>query len=174
MKECVKALLWSCHAEVWSVLDSGVFLESNDRDKGHDFWEPGAPWPTAPQSFAESRRPSRGVLLTEPLHGPLVRAAADPLRRSAEGLFEQGYTVCCQPSSWRRQSISPSDLRATGKHREAHPEPAVRLSACCAAGSRAQSDGMSLPGAVACSGYSSRIRCPCRPFGCRGPHATAS
>jgi len=26
---------------VWSVLDSGVFLESNDRDKGHDFWEPG-------------------------------------------------------------------------------------------------------------------------------------
>ena len=29
-------------AQVWSVLDSGVFLESNDRDKGHDFWEPGA------------------------------------------------------------------------------------------------------------------------------------
>ena len=26
---------------VWLVLDSGVFLESNDRDKGHDFWEPG-------------------------------------------------------------------------------------------------------------------------------------
>eukprot|EP00434_Breviolum_minutum_P028831 symbB.v1.2.025501.t2/scaffold2452.1/size150514/2 len=26
---------------VWLVLQSGVFLESNDRDKGHDFWEPG-------------------------------------------------------------------------------------------------------------------------------------
>ena len=26
---------------VWLVLASGVFLESNDRDKGHDFWEPG-------------------------------------------------------------------------------------------------------------------------------------
>lgn len=26
---------------VWLVLESGVFLESNDRDKGHDFWEPG-------------------------------------------------------------------------------------------------------------------------------------
>ncbi|CAK9019513.1 Uncharacterized protein SCF082_LOCUS14551 [Durusdinium trenchii] len=26
---------------VWLVLHSGVFLESNDRDKGHDFWEPG-------------------------------------------------------------------------------------------------------------------------------------
>ena len=100
MKECVKALAWSCHAEVWSVLDSGVFLESNDRDKGHDFWEPGAPWPTAPQSFAENRGPSRGVLLTEPLHGPLVRAAADPLRRSAEGpLEEQGYRVCCQSAA---------------------------------------------------------------------------
>jgi len=26
---------------VWLVLESGVFLESNDRDRGHDFWEPG-------------------------------------------------------------------------------------------------------------------------------------
>eukprot|EP00931_Biecheleriopsis_adriatica_P046518 TRINITY_DN26725_c0_g1_i1.p1 TRINITY_DN26725_c0_g1~~TRINITY_DN26725_c0_g1_i1.p1 ORF type:complete len:458 (+),score=105.73 TRINITY_DN26725_c0_g1_i1:85-1458(+) len=26
---------------LWMVLSSGVFLESNDRDKGHDFWEPG-------------------------------------------------------------------------------------------------------------------------------------
>ena len=37
----------------------------------------------------------------------------------------------------------------------------------------AESDGMSLRGAVACSGYSSRIRCLCRPFGCRGPRPTA-
>lgn len=26
---------------VWSVLESGVLLESDDKDKGHDFWEPG-------------------------------------------------------------------------------------------------------------------------------------
>eukprot|EP00930_Biecheleria_cincta_P032616 TRINITY_DN22619_c0_g1_i2.p1 TRINITY_DN22619_c0_g1~~TRINITY_DN22619_c0_g1_i2.p1 ORF type:complete len:325 (-),score=37.52 TRINITY_DN22619_c0_g1_i2:294-1229(-) len=26
---------------LWAVLESGVFLESNDRAKGHDFWEPG-------------------------------------------------------------------------------------------------------------------------------------
>lgn len=26
---------------VWSVIESGVMLESDDRSKGHDFWEPG-------------------------------------------------------------------------------------------------------------------------------------
>merc|ERR1719433_463460 len=26
---------------VWLILKSGVFLESNDRSLGHDFWEPG-------------------------------------------------------------------------------------------------------------------------------------
>jgi len=26
---------------LWMVLESGVFLESDDRQKGHDFWEPG-------------------------------------------------------------------------------------------------------------------------------------
>merc|ERR1712187_299892 len=26
---------------LWSVLESGVFLESNNLDKGHDFWMPG-------------------------------------------------------------------------------------------------------------------------------------
>ena len=48
---------------LWSTLESGVLLESDDRAKGHDYWMPG------------------GLLLPGLRHRALVRSAARALRR---------------------------------------------------------------------------------------------
>jgi len=65
---------------VWSVLESGVFLESDDRGKGHDFWEPGV-YCTPVRSTARWYARPHNVFGDGVFHRVIYELRVDPERR---------------------------------------------------------------------------------------------